>query len=561
MATTLLSILSSAPLVVTADNSNSKSGNESLLGKQPFRELMAQADARQAVDNKNTSEQQVVGQLIDRVPPAFLVIEDATTETALSADIAANLIDVSEQAAQMDVTSNEAELVGVVTHPAAGEILAGTVAQPKGSAKMMLSAMDVEPVAWAQEYWLERSLSGAAQPTADVQVVPATDMELDVVITVLPLADDMALDVNPSAADGFVSAEDESNDEALLLAADVAVQIDQSVVVSVTPVALPVVAVNDVPSVDLSDLPEQTAEILTSVSRAAVPVTSGVDKDGVQWGSAPAIPMAARPADQALAHASEMAQLDDRAVLDDVDMDAEVEAVIQRAIHNSNQQAAKNAAINVTPMAAPAPNEQALAAAPHVFNSLLAETPAEAVDVDVQASTTSSGGVVVGHTSDGTSERFASMTVLKVPPSPNGQHVPVADQVHVTVKQAIKQGSDHIMIQLDPADLGRIEVRMDIHHDGRAHLMMIADNRDTLDMLQRDVRMLERMLQEAGLDTSSQDMQFELAQDQQGQRSGDEEDNKGYGKPAQSTETEETISAPVASQYMVQVNQGLDIKV
>ncbi len=86
----------------------------------------------------------------------------------------------------------------------------------------------------------------------------------------------------------------------------------------------------------------------------------------------------------------------------------------------------------------------------------------------------------------------------------------VADQVSVHIAKALKGGMDRITIQLKPASLGRIDVQLEVGHDGRVIAVVTADNKNTLDLLQRDARELERALQDAGLQTDSGSLSFNL---------------------------------------------------
>ena len=83
-------------------------------------------------------------------------------------------------------------------------------------------------------------------------------------------------------------------------------------------------------------------------------------------------------------------------------------------------------------------------------------------------------------------------------------------------------GKNHFDIRLDPPDLGRIHVHLDVDRDGNVISHMVADRTDTLDMLRRDTAGLERALQDAGLKTSDNSLQFSLrdqsANQQQAQR-------------------------------------------
>lgn len=86
----------------------------------------------------------------------------------------------------------------------------------------------------------------------------------------------------------------------------------------------------------------------------------------------------------------------------------------------------------------------------------------------------------------------------------------VSQQVAVHILKAVDQGSDRISIQLRPESLGRVDVRLDVGHDGRVSAMISAERPETLELLQRDARSLERALQDAGLGADSNSLSFNL---------------------------------------------------
>lgn len=90
----------------------------------------------------------------------------------------------------------------------------------------------------------------------------------------------------------------------------------------------------------------------------------------------------------------------------------------------------------------------------------------------------------------------------------------VLEQVQVHVAKAAQSGSDKITIQLRPAELGRVEVRMEVGQDGRTTVHVTADRQDTLDLLQRDSRDLARSLQDAGLRADAGSLSFGLREQQ-----------------------------------------------
>ena len=86
-------------------------------------------------------------------------------------------------------------------------------------------------------------------------------------------------------------------------------------------------------------------------------------------------------------------------------------------------------------------------------------------------------------------------------------------QVAVQIARAAQDGVNQIQVRLNPAELGRVDVKMDVGHDGRVIAVVTADRQETLDLLQRDQRGLERALQDAGLQTGSGGLSFSLRHD------------------------------------------------
>src|SRR3546814_7827105 len=88
---------------------------------------------------------------------------------------------------------------------------------------------------------------------------------------------------------------------------------------------------------------------------------------------------------------------------------------------------------------------------------------------------------------------------------------------------------------LHPAELGRIEVKLENASDGTLRAVISAERTETLDLLQRDARGLERALQEAGVKTDSGSLSFNLRG--QGQNHEQQAGNGGSGRGAPAAET------------------------
>ncbi len=105
------------------------------------------------------------------------------------------------------------------------------------------------------------------------------------------------------------------------------------------------------------------------------------------------------------------------------------------------------------------------------------------------------------------------------------------DQVVVKVRAAAENGVRQVSVKLNPPELGRIDVQIDMNADGKTSLSIMADNRETLSMMQKGARELERSLMDVGIKTDMGSLNFNLRGDGNQQFAGN--DNKPasfYGK-------------------------------
>src|SRR5262245_6616310 len=106
------------------------------------------------------------------------------------------------------------------------------------------------------------------------------------------------------------------------------------------------------------------------------------------------------------------------------------------------------------------------------------------------------------------------------------QNLPMQEQVAVHIQRALREGAGKVSIQLSPAELGRIHVKLDIDEDKRVTAAVTVERPSTLELLQRDVKGLERALHDAGLNMDAGDLSFSLGQ------SGDQEFAQDLGQSA-----------------------------
>lgn len=106
----------------------------------------------------------------------------------------------------------------------------------------------------------------------------------------------------------------------------------------------------------------------------------------------------------------------------------------------------------------------------------------------------------------------AQPTMTAVPQSTAGQAVPMA-ALAVEINRQAMNGKTQFEIRLDPPELGRLNVRLEVDSNGQTRTHMIVERGETMDMLTTDSRSLERALQQAGLKADPGSVTFELAQD------------------------------------------------
>jgi flagellar hook-length control protein FliK len=90
------------------------------------------------------------------------------------------------------------------------------------------------------------------------------------------------------------------------------------------------------------------------------------------------------------------------------------------------------------------------------------------------------------------------------------QNLPAHDQVALSIQRSLRDGGGSITLQLSPTELGRIHLKLNIDEDKNVQASIMVERPATLELLQRDMKALERALQEAGLKSGPGDLSFSL---------------------------------------------------
>lgn len=145
------------------------------------------------------------------------------------------------------------------------------------------------------------------------------------------------------------------------------------------------------------------------------------------------------------------------------------------------------------------------------------QTPAGGPSAAAGASGTDLSVQAAGAPAAGSSLSDISTVTLRSPTASARPQLPTPDIAAQITKHA-EAGINRFQIRLDPPEMGRIDVRIEIGDRGQLSAHLSADRQDTLDLLQRDAKTLEKALQALGMDADQDNLQFSLRQDAGGSR-------------------------------------------
>lgn len=214
-------------------------------------------------------------------------------------------------------------------------------------------------------------------------------------------------------------------------------------------------------------------------------------------------------------------------------------------------------------------------AAPNMPQTNMAANANQAAAAAVAGSTSGNGGAHSGAHSDTGSPMPQPMAAVRAAGAPSeapetgaanfaralshaSRPQPVAEQVVFHIKTALADGSSRIRIQLEPAELGKLDIKMHVDAAGKTGVTITADNRNTLDLLQRDARGLERALADAGLTADSGNLSFNL---KGGERQAQDSAQASGLYQKTMPESEAPADNVLTRSYVVNLAEGLDIRI
>ncbi|NEV79602.1 flagellar hook-length control protein FliK, partial [Rhodopseudomonas sp. BR0C11] len=146
----------------------------------------------------------------------------------------------------------------------------------------------------------------------------------------------------------------------------------------------------------------------------------------------------------------------------------------------------------------------------------------------------------------------------------NAANAPVpVEGLAVEIATRAKGGATRFDIRLDPAELGRIDVRIDVDRHGQVTSHLTVEKPETLQMLRQDQTQLQRALDDAGLKTGDSGLQFSLRDQSSSGQQGQQQES-GRRSQRLVISQDELPPTPVASRgygRMLGASGGVDIRI
>jgi flagellar hook-length control protein FliK len=147
------------------------------------------------------------------------------------------------------------------------------------------------------------------------------------------------------------------------------------------------------------------------------------------------------------------------------------------------------------------------------------------------------------------------------------QHLSPAQQVSVQIVAARAEQQGQVTVKLHPAELGKVEVRLQVDHEQQTSVRVVTETREAYDLLRADKQALERILQESGMQMKQGGLEFGFqgdgsgASDQQGDGLASEPQADANASDAELTDEEHNTGDTIQDGVSLSVASGVNIRV
>ena len=179
--------------------------------------------------------------------------------------------------------------------------------------------------------------------------------------------------------------------------------------------------------------------------------------------------------------------------------DAKANAAQQAAAHTNAQ----------------SPNAAATSTATQNFAKMVAAASGgDSSSVSATGSTSSNGTALndlqsVGNATQSPNTPSVTVRVGTLPGQSTPTQIP-AMTIALQVARNLQKGINRFDIRLDPAEMGKIDVRMEVKKDGNVAAHLMVERPETLQLLRRDASALQQALNNAGLQANADSLSFSL---------------------------------------------------
>jgi hypothetical protein len=156
----------------------------------------------------------------------------------------------------------------------------------------------------------------------------------------------------------------------------------------------------------------------------------------------------------------------------------------------------------------------------------------------------------------------ATAQAVATPGTPTASGVAVSG-LPIVIAAHAQAGSNQFDIRLDPPELGRIDVQLNVDNNGQVTSHITVDRPETLTLLQSQQPQLERALEQAGLKTADNGLQFTLRDQSFAGQSGGNDSGAQQAAAQQLVIPDADLSPIDTTQIYSRLNLGggIDIRV
>lgn len=127
------------------------------------------------------------------------------------------------------------------------------------------------------------------------------------------------------------------------------------------------------------------------------------------------------------------------------------------------------------------------------------------------------------------------------------------ETIAVRIAHAARAGNDTLSVELHPAELGDVTVRLQYHDGGNVSVQMVVNRPETYQAFLHDRAGLEQQFAQAGIDLGSGGLDLRFGQSS-GDTSGQSPDNAGFGSQSGTAPKETAVQS---TQALLTAGSGL----